>query len=62
MQGPEPTVELIMFDVIDEAMVLKTVYQSKGGSGPSGDRWQNIPTGYGDTGSDPRVIIATFTR
>ena len=54
-----------MFDVIDEAMVLKTVYQSKGGSGPSGlngDRWQNIPTGYGDTGSDPRVTIATFTR
>ena len=36
LQGPEPKVELIIFYVIDEAMVLKIVYQ-RGTSGLDGN-------------------------
>ena len=36
LQGPEPTVEPIIFDVIDEAMVMKAAQLTQGGSGASG--------------------------
>ena len=67
LQGPEQTVEQIIFDVIDETMVMKAAQLTKGGSGPSGldgDGWRHILTsrGYGDTGSDLRTAIAAVTR
>ena len=67
LQGPEPTVEPIIFDVIDEAMVMKAAQLTQGGSGPSGldgDGWRHILTsrGYRDAGNDLRVAIAAVTR
>ena len=67
LHGPESTVEPVIFDAIDEAMVMKAAQFTKGGSGPSGldgDGWRHILTSrrFGDAGSDLRVAIATFTR
>ena len=47
LQGPEPTVQAITFDIfkVDEAMVMKAAQFTKGGSGPSGldgDGWRHI--------------------
>ena len=32
---PEPTVQLIIFDVVEKAMVMKAAHFTKGRSGPS---------------------------
>ena len=35
LHGPSPTVENIIFDVIDNSMVLEVAKITRGGSGPS---------------------------
>ena len=65
--GEIPTVEPIIFDVIDDAMVLKAAQLTKGGSGPSGmdaDGWRKILTSrvYGDTGRDLRSAYANVIK
>ena len=67
LQGPIPTVENVIFDVIDEHMVYEAAKITRGGSGPSGmdaDGWRRILTSrdYGDTGSDLRKAIASMIK
>ena len=63
MQGPTPTVDPIVYDVIDESLVLKAAQVTKGGSGPSGldaDGWRKPLTSkvYGDASKDLRTSLA----
>ena len=62
LYSPLPTVENIIFDVIDDSMVLEETKSTKGGSGPSGmdaNRWRRIllSRDYGDAGNDLRKAI-----
>jgi len=56
LQGPLPKIDSIIFEVIDESMVLKAAQLTRGGSGPSGmdaDGWRRILTSkdYGENGT-----------
>lgn len=67
LPGEIPTVEPIIFEVIDDNMVLKAAQLTKGGSGPSGmdaDGWRKILTSkvYGDTGKDLRTALAKVIK
>jgi len=67
LQGPLPTVENVIFDVIDESMVLEAAKITRGGSGPSGldaDGWRRIliSRDYGEVGVDLRKAIASLIR
>lgn len=67
LQGPLPTVENVIFDVIDDSMVLEAAKIIRGGSGPSGldaDGWRRILVSrdYGETGTDLRKAIASLIR
>lgn len=67
LQGPLQTVERVIFNVIDETMVLKAAQTTRGGSGPSGidaDGWRQILTSkdYGDSGNDLRKAIAALVK
>jgi len=63
LQGPLPKIDSIIFEVIDESMVLKAAQLTRGGSGPSGmdaDGWRRILTSkdYGENGTDLRIALA----
>ena len=67
LQGPLPTVENVIFDVIDDKMVYEAAKITRGGSGPSGldaDGWRRILVSrdYGDTGTDLRKAVAALVR
>lgn len=67
LQGPALTVEPIIYDVIDETMILKAAQMTKGGSGPSGldaDGWKKILTSKvdGESGKDLRVTSAKVVK
>ena len=67
LQGPETTVQPIIFDAINDELVLKAAQFTKGGSGPSGndaDGWRRIITSkdYGSTGMDLRIALASLIR
>ena len=67
LQGPLLTVEKVIFDVIDEKMVLEAAKITRGGSGPSGldaDGWRRILVSrdYGDVGVDLRKAVASVIR
>ena len=62
LQGPLPTVENVIFETIDEAMVYAAAKMTRGGSGPSGidaDGWRRIliSRDYGETGNDLRKSL-----
>ena len=63
LQGPCDRINTILFEEIDEALVLKAALETKGGSGPLGldaDGWRRIlaPKMFGDCGKDLREAIA----
>ena len=69
LQGPFPTVENVIFDVIDDKMVYsyEAAKITRGGSGPSAldaDGWRRILVSrdYGDTGTDLRKAVAALVR
>ncbi len=67
LQGPVQHVNPIVFDAIDEQMVLKAALATQGGSGPSGfdaDGWRRPLTSkmYGECGKDLRSSIANVTK
>ena len=59
LHSPLLTVENIIFDVIDDSIVLEAAKITQGGSGPSGmdaDGWRRVLVSrdYGDAGNDLR--------
>lgn len=67
LQGPYVTVNPIIYDVIDDSLVLRAALTTKGGSGPSGldaDGWRKPLTSkvYGDCGGDLRTAIANVIK
>lgn len=67
IQGPIKSVNAVVYDVIDEDMIMRAAKTTKGGSGPSGmdaNGWIKIIASrvYGDTGTDLRKAIAKFAR
>lgn len=67
LQGPAPTVNPIIYDVIDETMILQAAKHTKGGAGPSGmdaDGWRKPLTSrvYGEAGNDLRKALANVTK
>ncbi len=67
LNGPIQHIDPIVFETIDEEMVLKAALSTQGGSGPSGmdaDGWRKPLTSkvYGDCGKDFRKSIAGLTR
>ena len=67
LEGPYERVNPIVFEAIDESLVMKTALETKGGSGPSGldsDGWKRILTSrvYGDCGKDLRIAMANATK
>ena len=67
LPGEVPMVQPIIFESIDEDMVLKAAQITKGGSGPSGmdaDGWRKILSSrvYGDTGRDLRRAFANVIK
>ena len=67
LQGPCDRINTILFEEIDEALVLKAALETKGGSGPLGldaDGWRRIlaPKMFGDCGKDLREAIANATK
>ena len=67
LHGEIKIVQPIIYEAIDEDMVLKAAQLTKGGSGPSGmdaDGWRKILTSkmYGDTGRDLRRALATVIK
>ena len=64
---PLQRIHPIIYDVIDEDIVLKAVTVTKGGSGPSGldgDGWRRIlcSTAFGTTNTDLRKAIAEIIK
>ncbi|XP_057301658.1 uncharacterized protein LOC130636080 [Hydractinia symbiolongicarpus] len=64
---PSQRIHDIVFDIIDEDMVLKAATYTKGGSGPSGldaDGWRRIlcSSTFGTTNTDLRKAIAELTK
>jgi len=67
LQGLLPTVENVIFDVIDDTMVFEAAKITRGGSGPSrmdADSWRRIliSRDYGDYGADLRMAIASMIK
>ena len=67
LQGPIKEANPIVFETIDESLILKSAQATKGGSGPSGmdaDGWRKPLTSkvYGDCGVDLRTALANFTK
>jgi len=67
IQGPIKPVHPILFEVIDEDLVLKAARHTEGGSGPSGldaDGWRKplVSKVYGDAGNDLRKALAKVIR
>ena len=67
LQGPIKEANPIVFETIDESLILKSAQATKGGSGPSGmdaDGWRKPFTSkvYGDCGVDLRTALANFTK
>ena len=67
LNGPVKEIHPIVFDVIDEEMVLKAESITKGGSGPSGldaDCWRRmlISNSFGTASSDLRKSIADLIK
>ena len=67
LNGPVKEIHPIVFDAIDEEMVLKAESITKGGSGPSGldaDGWRRmlISNSFGTASSDLRKSIADFIK
>ena len=65
LNGPIKEIHPIVFDVIDEEMVLRAASISKGGSGPSGldaDGWKRMLTSnsFGTDSSDLRKLVGNF--
>ena len=64
---PLQRIHPIVYDVIDEDMVLKAATVTKGGSGPSGldgDGWRRIlcSTAFGTTNTDLRKAVAEMIK
>ena len=67
LHGPLPTVENIIFDVIDDSMVLEAEKITQGGSGPSGmdaNGWRRILVSrdYDEGGNDLRKAIGSLIK
>ena len=67
LHGLLPTIENIIFDIINDSMFLEAAKVTKGGSGPSGmdaDGWRRILVSrdYADAGNDLREAIASLTK
>ena len=67
LQGPIKPIHPIVFDIIDENLILKAAKATKGGAGPSGmdaDGWRKVLVSrvYGDAGKDLRRAYAKFVK
>ena len=67
LHGPLPTIENIIFDIINDSMVLEAAKITKGGSGPSrmdAGGWRQILVSrdYGDASNNLRKAIALLTK
>ena len=67
LDEPFERIHSIVYDVIDEDMVLQAATHTKGGSGPSGldaESWRRIlcSTTFGTTNLDLRKAIAEMTK
>ena len=67
LQGPVRPVHPIVYEDMDESLILKAAMLTKGGSGPSGldtDGWRKIVTSrsFGTASSDLRKIFALFVK
>ena len=67
LADPVRQIHPVVFEDIDDALVLKAVMKTKGGSGPSGldaDGWRRIlaSNAFGEATSDFRKSIALFIR
>ena len=63
LQGPIKEIPSVVYDEIDEELIIKAVKSTKGGSGPSGmdaDGWRKpfLSKCYGDAGRDLRKAFA----
>ena len=67
IQGPKPIVDPVMFENIDESVIIKSALRTKGSSGPSGldaDGWRRIlvSKSFGNAGGNLRTSLATFAK
>ena len=67
LHGPLPTIENIIFDIINDSMVLEAAKITKGGSGPSridAGGWRQILVSrdYGNASNNLRKAIALLTK
>ena len=67
LHGLLPTIENIIFDIINDSMVLEAAKITKGGSGPSrmdaaGWRQILVSRDYGDANNNLRKAIALLTK
>ena len=67
LQGPIKPINPIVFDGIDETMIMKAAKMTKGGAGPSSmdaEGWRKLLASrmYGDTGRDLRKSFANVIR
>ena len=67
LQGPCQKINDVIFDVIDESLIIKAAKNTKGGSGPSGmdaDGWRKPLASkvYGDSGRDLRKALASVIK
>ena len=67
LYGPIKSVNSIIYDEINESIVLKAASRTKGAAGPSkldGDEWRKIlcSTAFGNAGIDLRKSIARMTK
>ena len=67
LHGPRPTVNPIVYDIIDESLVLKAAQKTRKGSGPSGfdtDGWRKpLPSRvYSEDGRDLRKAVVNVTK
>ena len=58
LQGPIRQVHQVVYDDIDEALVMKAAMKTKGGSGPSG----LVSNLFGNCASDLRKAVAEFIK
>ena len=67
LQGPIRPMYPIVYEDVDESLILKAAMLTKGGSGPSGldaDGWRKISTSrsFGTASSELRKIFALFVK
>ena len=67
LQGPTRPVHPIVYEDMDESLILKAVMLTKGGSGPSdldADGWRKILTSrsFGTSSSELRKTFALFVK